>query len=44
MAVVQRMNRPGQYADQVHNPILFRKIVQITKNKEYEPMAKWCHH
>jgi hypothetical protein len=43
MAVVQAVTRPGNLGDEIHNPVLFRKIVQLPPNQDSEYVAKGCY-
>jgi hypothetical protein len=43
MSVVQAVYRGGSLADEVHNPILYRKIVSLPDNQDSELVAKYCY-
>lgn len=44
MSVVQKMTRSGeQYSDEIHNPILFRKVVVLPNSPDSELVAKYCY-
>lgn len=43
MAVVQAVYRLGNLADEIHNPVLFRKVVILPNNQDSELKAKWCY-
>jgi hypothetical protein len=42
MSCVQQMNRPGRYADTVHNPIVFKKTRRMFPRADQEWMCKNC--
>jgi hypothetical protein len=44
MSCVQLVNRPGHLADVLHNPILYRRIVQLPNSQDSEYTAKHCWH
>jgi hypothetical protein len=44
IAVLQQMNRPAQYWDRVHNPVLFQKIVLLSGGHDADTQAKAALH
>lgn len=44
IAVLQKMNPPGRFADRVHNPVLFQQVVVLSGAQDAEYKAKWALH
>lgn len=44
LAVFQQMNRPGQYWDRVHNPVLFEQAIVLSGGQDGEYKAKFALH